>query len=471
MTQEALTNPKVFISYSWTNEDYRQWIVDLAKRLVHDGVDVVIDVWDLVEGQDKYVFMEQMVKSSGIEKVLIMCDEKYKLRADEREGGVGDETQIISSDVYDDVKQEKFIPIVATRDENGESFIPNYIKSRIYIDLSDEDSFEENYDRLIRNIYKVPLHQKPKLGSVPSYILEREIDHFQTSVVIKRMESLLDKYPNRLKNLAVDFKDKLIDSLEQFTYESVTDKELDDIIIKNIESMTPLRDDYISMIRLLCEAEVIESEYIIEFFEEIFSFSEFKGNGTYNENQLDHYNYFIHELFLLTVMILLRYREYNTLGEIVNADFYIESQFHRNESENYTCFRLYLRSLDVRNSRLKLNRISIHADLLVQGSEKYKKELVEADLLLYYISKIHGLGMFGWFPVTFIYFKNPFKFFSRMSSKRYFETVKAIFNVDTKEEFIEKAKEIEYGSGYTGGFHSIPRIESFIKLEQIATKA
>ena len=59
--------PKIFISYSWTNPVHEEWVINLAERLVSDGVDVVIDKWNLKEGQDKFNFMETMVKSDDIQ--------------------------------------------------------------------------------------------------------------------------------------------------------------------------------------------------------------------------------------------------------------------------------------------------------------------------------------------------------------------------------------------------------------------
>ena len=105
--------PKIFVSYSWTTPKHEDWVINLAERLVSDGVDVIIDKWNLKEGQDKYNFMETMVKSVDILKVLIILDRKYTEKAEQRTGGVGTETQIISPKIYDDVSQEKFIPIVA----------------------------------------------------------------------------------------------------------------------------------------------------------------------------------------------------------------------------------------------------------------------------------------------------------------------------------------------------------------------
>ena len=103
-------HPKVFISYSWTSEAYKERVLKLAERLVNDGVDVIFDRWNLRPGQDMYAFMEQSIRDA--EKVLILCEEGYAKKADNRTGGVGTETQIITPDVYGEYKQEKFIPII-----------------------------------------------------------------------------------------------------------------------------------------------------------------------------------------------------------------------------------------------------------------------------------------------------------------------------------------------------------------------
>ena len=110
---------KVFISYSW-GENRQTWVVELAYRLMTEyGVDVVLDVWDLKEGQDKDVFMERMVNDDDVQYVLIVCDKNYQMKADSRSGGVGIETQIITPNMYGKVKETKFIPILA---EKGETY-------------------------------------------------------------------------------------------------------------------------------------------------------------------------------------------------------------------------------------------------------------------------------------------------------------------------------------------------------------
>ena len=117
-------HPKVFISYSWTSVEHEQFVMDLATSLRNHGVDAILDKWDLKPGQDKYVFMESMVVDTEVLKVLVLCDRKYQEKANNRAGGVGTESQIISQELYGKVKQTKFIPIVCEYDDDGQPCLP-----------------------------------------------------------------------------------------------------------------------------------------------------------------------------------------------------------------------------------------------------------------------------------------------------------------------------------------------------------
>lgn len=139
---------KIFISYSWTPACNKKWVEQLVHRLESDGIEVVIDFKDLKLGHDKYAFMERTVNDDTIKKVLIICNRTYKEKADGRIGGVGDESAIITSQIYGNVRQEKFIPVVNEYDENGKPFLPNYLASRMYADLTD---FEKGYKELLYN--------------------------------------------------------------------------------------------------------------------------------------------------------------------------------------------------------------------------------------------------------------------------------------------------------------------------------
>ena len=107
-----MTPPKVFISYSWKPTHNKLNVLQLAERLSADYVHVIIDEWDLKEGQDKYQFMEQMVNNPEVGKVLLICSKDYADKANAKKGGVGIESLIVSDEIYSKVDQTKFIPII-----------------------------------------------------------------------------------------------------------------------------------------------------------------------------------------------------------------------------------------------------------------------------------------------------------------------------------------------------------------------
>lgn len=142
--------PRAFVSYSWSSQEHQERVRAWADRLMGDGVDVVLDVYDLKEGSDKYAFMERMVTDSTVSHVLVFCDREYARKADDRSAGVGVESQIISKEIYDKVEQSKFIPIVCEFNESGEAFLPAFVKSRIWLDFSTEEKANASWERLIR---------------------------------------------------------------------------------------------------------------------------------------------------------------------------------------------------------------------------------------------------------------------------------------------------------------------------------
>ncbi len=72
-----IKTPKVFISYSWTSQQHQERVREWADRLLSDGVDVILDIYDLQEGQDKNAFMEKMVTDPNVTHVLVICDKGY----------------------------------------------------------------------------------------------------------------------------------------------------------------------------------------------------------------------------------------------------------------------------------------------------------------------------------------------------------------------------------------------------------
>lgn len=261
-------NPKVFISYSWHPEENKVRVQRLAERLIGDGVNVILDVWDLKNGQDKYVFMEQMVEDSEIKKVLVICNKDYADKADSRKGGVGTESTIMSDEIYSKADQTKFIPIVFEKNENGEICKPHFLNSRIHIDMSTDKDYEHGYNQLLRDIYDKPLIKKPALGSMPAF-LESDQPTFLSTAREQNFLKIINEETSSLKNWMVCYFDKLIDSLSQFkvTFNGGHTKKLVDDVEKSIDKMQVIIKDFMTFLENVAANEKCMGDYFVDFSE------------------------------------------------------------------------------------------------------------------------------------------------------------------------------------------------------------
>jgi hypothetical protein len=174
MPEKAFISPKAFISYSWSSTAHQDWVLTLATRLREDGVDVSLDKWDLKEGHDALAFMERMVSDPAVTKVIMVSDRAYAEKADGRKGGVGTEAQIISPEIYRKSDQDKFCAVISEVDADGRPYLPIYYRTRIYVDLSNDDAYATNYDQLLRWIFGKPAFPKPSLGRPPSFVTDED---------------------------------------------------------------------------------------------------------------------------------------------------------------------------------------------------------------------------------------------------------------------------------------------------------
>jgi hypothetical protein len=166
VTTEVISNPTVFISYSWDNEEHKNWVLKLAAKLIDKGVNVLIDRYDLNPGSNKFHFMEISIKKA--DKVIIVFSKNYKLKAENRNGGIGYEYSILNSELYKNIaNNNKFLPII--RNGSNDESIPEFMQQFIFIDMIDDSKFDEKFNQLLLAIYDKPQIDKPKLGQKPIF--------------------------------------------------------------------------------------------------------------------------------------------------------------------------------------------------------------------------------------------------------------------------------------------------------------
>ena len=148
-----MTTPTAFISYSWDDDDHKAWVKGLAARLREDGINVVLDRWANVPGNQLTAFMERAISDNDF--VLVICTPGYKQRSDERRGGVGYEGDIITSEILYRRNHEKFIPILRSGtwgDGEPTDAAPAWLRGKVYIDLSADPYSEESYRDLVKTL-------------------------------------------------------------------------------------------------------------------------------------------------------------------------------------------------------------------------------------------------------------------------------------------------------------------------------
>jgi TIR domain len=157
--------PITFISYSHDSPEHKRWVLDLATRLRGNGVDAILDQWDLGPGGDLPHFMEQAISKSS--RVLMICTGRYVEKANQGAGGVGYEKMIVTAELLRQIGSNRVIPIVR---QAGTRVLPTFLGSKLYIDLSTADQFETGFDQLLRELLGAPLFQKPPLGAAPTLL-------------------------------------------------------------------------------------------------------------------------------------------------------------------------------------------------------------------------------------------------------------------------------------------------------------
>lgn len=436
--------PKVFVSYCWTTEEHSNWVLKLCERLRGDAVDVCLDRWDLVEGHDKYAYMERMVSDPAVSKVLILSDKKYAEKANNREGGVGTETLIISPEVYASTSQDKFIPVVCERDDKGKEYLPVYINSRIYIDLSGRDSekYELEYDKLIRNIFNKPQHVKPPLGKVPSHLLSDNIDDARLRAAATRFRAHALSGALQASGSLRDYCDAFIDSLEQFRITAAThEKPYHEIVLQSIRNTLSFRDSFVDVV--VDVARYLDND---DAYDEIRNalqrLSYFQSPPercvSWSDRWADNYRFIIWELFLYSVACLIRERRYSAAAMIIEEAYLCKET---NSPAGLRVFDIYNATLEESARRTVMGR-GVSSELLQERATRQKptfQDLFQVDILLFirpHFPQPGGASMY-WYPrVNGTHWRQstPLELFMRLGSATGLKPLQDLLRIDSVED-------------------------------------
>ncbi len=474
---EVITK-KVFISYSWVVQEK---VIELAERLIANGVDVILDVYDLGDGDDKYVFMEQSVNNSEIDHVLIICDKTYTEKANNRTGGVGDETVIITPELYGNVKQDKFIPIIFEKDEDGKPYCPHYIKSRIYIDLTDEATYESEYEKLLRDIYKKPLYKKPALGKKPEWLENDTIDLSPIRDVVKQVRGFSGNNYTKADFLLRRALDEFIIAGKQYVL--TKDGDSGEELLSLIEQCKTYRDVFVDFCEALIYSGLPLSDTLSHLFERLYNeLHEADERKSYSSYDYELQDYIIWELLICMIATLLHYEKFKEIHDILIHPYFIRRDFFNPDVEafNYFKFRPVFRRIEneCKPKSKEPNRYTMAGDILIKREKRpilTKESISNADLVLYQLGVLlpvsHLNGYNYWFPLTYVYHQSVQVMWQKLKSKTYCLKIAPLFGVTTIDELknIVQNSVVDERMKYNYAWECANSILSSIDFEDIAT--
>jgi TonB family protein len=204
MNHETHLAPKVFISYSWDSEEYKNWVRMLCDQLLDHGINVLVDFYELMPGDDLPDFMARCIRTS--DKIVILCSPSYKEKAESRSGGVGFESSIITAKIVDGEVRRRFIPVVTVGDRK--SSIPDFLSTSLSIDLLKNSDFEIGFKRLVLAVMDKPELEKPPLGRKrmveSKFELQKELASYpggEEAMLRDLYTSIVYPEPERLKGI------------------------------------------------------------------------------------------------------------------------------------------------------------------------------------------------------------------------------------------------------------------------------
>lgn len=432
--------PKAFISYSWTSPGHQALVKQWAEQLVADGVDVVLDIYDLKEGHDKYAFMERMVTDESVTHVLVVCDKAYSEKADARKAGVGTESQIISKEVYDKVEQSKFIPIACEFDTDGDPFLPTFLKSRIWIDFSSPEATNDSWEQLIRLLHGRPFHEKPKLGKAPAYV--RDDSAAPSSPALSKYNALKQAVLQGKPGLAryrSDFLDACVEYADSLRIRERPDLDsLGEKVLADCGQLKHVRNHIVDWV--LLEATAAPSgeftDALIDFLERL---RELKSRppeiNSWNDVWFEAHSLLVYETFLYIIAALLKSGAFQILHEVFTSHYLMPEVDRSNDQpfENFGCFYGYSELLQsiLAPEGQRLN--SPAAELLKRQADREDipfSDVIQAELLVFMMALIATDAR--WVPQTLHYapYRKAFPFFLRASQHKHYQKLATITGIE-----------------------------------------
>lgn len=171
---------KIFVTYSWENQEYNDKVLSFVDFLRNKGFNADLDQ-NITQSETAINFKEMMFKNlTNSSKVIILLSETYRERANNFTGGVGTEYRFILSDI--DINPKKYIlcTFSSLTNLNPNSILPNGLFDREIISIFDDSA--NDYKKLSEKLSDFNSIELSPVSSNKPILTQKKITPFESFV-------------------------------------------------------------------------------------------------------------------------------------------------------------------------------------------------------------------------------------------------------------------------------------------------
>ena len=357
--------------------------------------------------------------------------------------------------------------------------VPVYLKGLLYFDLSKPESYDEEYQRLVKRLYGIEIMKKPELGNKPAWLESEAVvstktrtsfDILKSNIPSEEKKRLFKEFLLGIQKQIINFKENEI--IQQLEYEEY---------IKLYEKTQDIRDEFLLLMRYTYYIDGSE-KVIATALESICEKLE-RGNGLINDIQKT----LLHEIFIYIIAIYYRNGKYDALSYTINRTYFVKSRYN-DSAQSFDVFyennENFDKAINKRDNKTYYSGVAKYWTDNININSCSKNEFVFADILLHNASVYieNYKNSWFWFPITYVYNgheNNLMKNFSiKLMSKEFLEETAKTFGYSSIEEFRKKFLEVEerINKGamekyrFNSCFESVPLLNYYIKAEELGTR-
>lgn len=222
------------------------------------------------------------------------------------------------------------------------------------------------------------------------------------------------------------------------------DKEKDEELVECFQKTPSLVGKFVTLaMKAASMNSELGSKALYVGLEPILERYKFPANqsGSYFPTDFDYFKLLGHELMTVLFACLIEEERWSIVSTLIDIDLHVSNaRGEEGEAVQFLYASKPVELLKSRNERLKVNRKSIHADLL---NDRYTmsplremisiESFISADYFLFLVGELMDGLWFNWIPWSTLYLQRPPRFLISMKRKKYAEKRLPCFGVDDVE--------------------------------------